>query len=95
MEPFDRDFPDRKFVAASARIWPTGAPPGMRFQEMIDAVENIVRGHRAGLRDQEVLGRSLALGRAHALAAMHAARHAGDFGIGMAQHRIVVARIDD
>ena len=60
----------------------------------IDAVENIFGCYWAGLRDQEVLRRSLALGRAHALAAMHAARHAGDFGIRVAQHRIIVARID-
>ncbi len=47
----------------------------------------------ARLRDQKILGRSFALRSAHALAAMQAARHAGDFGVGMPEHGIVIARI--
>src|SRR5579863_2667280 len=54
----------------------------------VDAVENVFRRHRAGLRYQKILGRSSAFRRAHALAAMHAAGHAGDLSIGVAQHWI-------
>ena len=48
-----------------------------------------------GLRDQEILGGSFAFSRAHPLAAMQTAGHAGNLVVGMAEHGIVVARIDD
>src|SRR5258708_4918983 len=60
----------------------------------VDPFENVLGGLVAGDRHQPVLLRSAALERAHTLALVHAAAHARYFAVGMAEHWIVLARID-
>ena len=59
----------------------------------VDAVEKVLGGWLSRHRNQEILLRAFPFRRAHPLAAMLAAAHPGDLAVGMAQHRIVLARI--
>ena len=60
----------------------------------VDAFEEILLDGIPGDMAEECRGVAFTLGRAHALAAVHAARQPAQLGVGAAQHRIVQAGVD-